>query len=452
MRRWIPFSGYAFQGYFAICCFVLAIPLPASTQAESITLSEALEEALARNPSISASEEYRLASEARVWEARSGYFPRFSIVAGYTRYQEPSIVIPIHEQGVFPPLDDQIYETSFQLKVPVFNGGRTAANTRAAGADAKESHAQKNFAEAQVMERIGQVFIQAWQMEDNQRLVTSRITSLRRRHREMSLLLGEGRVSPADMALVNASVESARADSIDIDSKRAELAYRLGRLLGVERPVQPETAGLDTNSADDGPEPFVTTDASEIAGPRLAMARAQLAKAEANKAAATSSFWPDVSAFAAYNYRSGADSDLIGEWMAGIALRIPLFEGGRRIANRNAASATVRAAEMRLAAAQQEQQTRLQIDLEQWRSAGVRREHIARAVENKAKSVVAQQEMYRAGRISLSDVLVQETELLQLSIQERTLAYAGMLALLSYHSAAGTLSADKVQKIVRSIP
>jgi outer membrane protein TolC len=268
----------------------------------------------------------------------------------------------------------------------------------------------------------------------------------------MSLLLEEGRVSPADLALVNASVESARADSIDIDSKKMELAYRLGRSIGMERPVRPEIAGIDTVSDGDGLRTFFIPDTSGIAGPLMALAEAQLDQAEANKAAATGSFWPEISAVAAYNYRSGSDLDMIGEWMAGIALRFPFFEGGRRIASRNAASAMVRAAEKRLESAQQEQHTHLQIYLEQWKSTHVRREYIARAVENKAKSVSAQQEMYRAGRLSLSDVLVQETELLQLNIQERTLAYAEILALLNYHSTAGTLSAAKVKEIVRSIP
>lgn len=452
MGQRISSSCFTLQGYLLVWCLIVVIPLPGFAQSDSITLSEAIEEALARNPSLSAFEEYRHASEARMWEARSGYFPQLSVVAAYTRYQEPNIVIPIHEQGVFPPLDDQIYETSFQLKVPLFNGGRTAANTRAARANVKESHAQEDLAKLGVMEAIGQIFIQAWQLDDNQRLVTARINSLRRRRRELSLLLEEGRVSPADLALVNASVESAIADSIDLDSREVELAYRLGQLLGLERPVPPEIAGIDTDSPDDGPEPFFIPDTSGIVGPLMAVARAQLAKAEANKAMTNGRFWPELSAFAAYNYRSGADLDLIGEWVAGVALRLPLFEGGRRVANRSAASAAVRAAQKRLRSAQQEQHAHLQIALERWRATRIRREYIVRAVENKKKSVSAQQEMHRAGRSSLSDVLVQETELLELNMQERALAYAGALALLSYYSTAGTLSADRVQKIVRRIP
>ncbi len=440
-----------FRKHIAVCCMIWVVPLSAGAQVESIPLSEALELALERNPSLAASGEHREASEARVRAARSGYFPQLSVVAGYTWYKEPNIIIPIHEIGVFPPLDDQIYTTDFQLKMPLFTGGRNAANTRAARASVEESNAQQNLVKFGVLEGIGRTFVHARQIEDSQRLVTARINSLRRRYREMALLLKEGRVSPAELALVKASVQSARADSIDIDRNKVELSHRLGQLLGLDRPVGPEIAGFDADRSGSGPEAFIFSDTSSSTGPLVAKARAQLVWAEATKGVISSSFWPEISAFGVYMYRSGADFNMIGEWAAGIALRFPLFEGGRRIADRHAADAMVRAAQERLKSAQLEQDANLEISLEQCKSARVQREYIERAVENKAQSIAAQQEMYRTGRVSLSDVLVQETELLQLQIKERALAAAEILALLNYHSTAGTLTSDKVQEIIRGL-
>lgn len=426
--------------------------LIAQEKMESITLSEALNIALQKNPALNSAKGQRQASQSMVWEARSGFLPRLSVTAGYTQHQEPNIILPIHEMGVFPPLDDQIFETSFQLQVPLFNGGRTAANVDLAKASLRESEAQEDLTKLNLVEGIGQVFIQARQLADNERLVLQRIKSLRQRYREMTLMLDEGRISPADLALVTSSIEAARADSIHIESQRAELGYRLARLLGREKPLLPEIAQIDTANTDEPPHPFFfVPDTGEIKGPMLSKSEAQFDRARAFKSLASGSFLPELSGFAVYNYRSGSDLDLIGEWAVGFTLRIPLFEGGRRIASLQAAKASLRAAEEGMRMVQQEQNSELQIALEHWKSAQRRREYIRSAVANKAKSVAAQQQMYQDGRISLSDLLVQETELLQLQLQERALAYTEMLAILSYHATAGALTVNKADEIVRSI-
>lgn len=435
--------------YFLI---LYLIPIFARGQAESINIYDALETALANNPSLGVASNQRAAAEERVWEAKSRYFPQLSVAAGYTYYQEPNIIVPIHRIGVFPPLDDQIYETSLQLKIPFFNGGRTGATALTAKASLRESRAQEDFVKFALLEGVGQVFIQARQLEDNHRLVTARINSLRRRYRELSLLLKEGRVSPADLALANASIETARADSLKIESQKRELTHRLGQLLGAKKPFQPAISELLTHDSTAEHYSFLMPDSHDIAGPLVSKAQAQFTRAKAFKDVANSTFWPEISAFGLYNYRSGSDLDLIGEWAAGITIRFPLFEGGRRIATRNAAQATLQAAEQGVKSTQQEQEARLNIAREQWQSARLRRQHIHRAAESKATSVFAQQEMYKSGRTALSDLLVQETELLQLQIQEKALAYAENLAVLNYYATAATLTSDKVVTIVRSIP
>lgn len=426
--------------------------LIAQEKMESITLSEALNLALQKNPALASAKDQRRASQSMVWEARSGFLPRLSASASYTQHQEPNIILPIHEMGVFPPLDDQILDASLQLQAPLFNGGRTAANVGLAKASLRESEAQEDLTQFNIMEGIGQIFIQARQLADNERLVAQRIKSLRERYREMSLLLQEGRVSPADLALVTSSIEAARADSAHIEGQRAELGYRLGRLLGIEKPLLPEIAQIDTADADVQPNPFIfIPDTAEIKGPLLSKSEARLERAKAFKSLASRSFLPELSGFAVYNYRSGSDLDLIGEWAAGLTLRIPLFEGGRRIASLQAAKASLSAAEEGMRMVEQEQNSELQIALEHWKSAQRRREYISSAVVNKAKSVAAQQQMYQDGRISLSELLVQETELLQLQLQERALAYTEILAILSYHTTAGKLTIEKANDIVRSI-
>ncbi len=433
----------ALFGAGAVVVFLFGVAGLATAQLPTISLQEALDAALKRNPSVDAVRQQRRAAEARVREATGGFLPQISMLAGYTRYQEPNIIIPIHKVGVFPPLDDQIYEARLQVQVPLFSGGRTLANRRAARAGMQESRVQETIAELSLIERIGQTFIQAQELNDRAQLIGARIASLRRRHHELSLLLQEGRVSPADLAIVTSSLQSARADSLELDSKKQELALRLAQLVGRRQPVYPQ---IERGTA----AVVVVPDTSLLRrpGPQVRQARARVEKARAMKSLAVRSFLPEISGFAVYNYRSGADLDFIGEWAAGVTLKLPLFEGGRRIARVKAAQASLRAAENGLQYARDVHDTELRVALQQWQAARERRRLIATAVESKTTSVRAYQEMVKAGRISLSDLLVQETELLQLKMQEKSLAYQERLAVLHYYATAGELNATNVQQFV----
>ncbi len=429
-----------------------ALPVLASTPGETVSLSTALRAALADNPALSSVRNKRESAKARVGEANSGFLPQLSLLAGFTQFQEPNVIVPIHEIGVFPPLDDQIYEASLQLRLPLFNGGRAMANKRASVASVKELQGQEEIVQTSLMEGVGQLFIQGKEVEDKKSLVVARIKSLRRRHQELALLLREGRVSPADVAIVTASLETSRADSIDIEGKKLEIAIRLGQLVG-SSPVHPSLS-LDTTMSIGETEVLDLQPDSSLTsafGPRVVQAQSQLQRADALRSFAKRSFWPDINGFAGYNYRSGADLELIGEWAVGITLRLPLFEGGRRFASVRTAQASLRAAENNLQTVLQTQEAELQIAEERWRSARMRGQYISGAVASKMKSTTAYQQMYKAGRLSLSELLVQETELLQLQIQERSLLYLQTLALLHYHGTAGRLTENSVKLIVRSI-
>ncbi|NIV94908.1 TolC family protein, partial [candidate division KSB1 bacterium] len=375
-------------------------------------------------------------------------FPQIVVTLGYTRYNEPNIIVPIHERGVFPPLDNEIYETATQLKIPLFSGGRRLATTREAEASATESAEQEKTTEMRLMESIARIYIQSQELADKKALIIARLTMLRQRRTELLLLQQAGRVSSADVALVNSSIEATRSDSLGIESRFYELAVRLGQLLGRNEPVQPLRLARD--GVGDEMLPDSLESPAEIAGPEVRKAQAELERAEALHAQAQRSFWPEISGFASYFLKSGGDLDMTGEWAIGISISLPIFDGGRRIANIRVAKASRKAAEENAHSALHAQNAALEIAMERWRISNYRQEHITQAVKSKSRSVRAQRKMYEAGRLALSELLNQETELLQLQMDERGLAYAGRLAIMNYHATAGTLTAELAEKIVGS--
>lgn len=423
----------------------------ASNGVQGVSIAEALDAALSKNPGIRAVRAQRDATEARVWEVKSGFFPQVRLSSGFTRYSDPSIIVPIHEQGVFPPLDNDIFETVAQISVPLFSGGRTRAATGAAKASARESAAQEDLTELRLIQAVTQIYVQSQELQDKKALVIARLNVLQQRHRELSQLLKEGRISPAERALVDSNIESVRSDSIAIESGFFELSVRLAQLLGMNEPIRPIEAAEDSSNTAGADLDLLALPDDQF-GPEVRKAQAQLARTQAQLSQATRTFWPEINGFASYMWRSGGELDMTGEWAAGITISLPLFEGGRRIAGVQAAKATMKAAEEQAQSVRQAQSAALQISRNLWQSSKMKQEYLKQAVQSKSRSVTAQKQLYESGRISLSELQTQETELLQLQGNERSAAYSTLLAGLEFHATAGSLSKDLAEKIVRNIP
>ena len=328
------------------------------------------------------------------------------------------------------------------------------ANHKLTIASAWEIQAQENLVQTNVLEAITGIFIRAREIADKKELVSLRLTMLNQRYLEIVLLLHEGRVSAADVAILSSSIEATRSDSLELEIINYELTVRLGQLIGINVSVQPDFSAIRTVTNNLLKKEDLLPDKEKITintvGPEVRKAKFQVTRTEALKSLASRSFLPEISGFALYNYRSGSDWDPVGEWAAGISLKLPIFEGGKRFANRQAAKASVKAAQEVLKSAQQEQNASLKIAFEQWQITQKRHVLLSKAVSNKSKSVAAQREMFDEGRISMSELLTQETELLQFQLQEREMIYKELQAILHYHTVAGTLNKNNVLKIVGS--
>ena len=419
-----------------------------------ISLSDALQVVSSDNPQLKAMVSYRDAAEARVSETTSDYFPRVSLSAGYTRYEENNIIIPIHKVGVFPPLDNDIYESVAQMSIPIFNGGRTRSARHASQAIVHERDAQIDLVNNNMIAAIGHIFIQAQELDDRLDLIKSRLEFLNRRYHEFTVLEKEGRVSPSDKALVQSEIETARFDSLDVESHRRELSVTLGQLLGRKEPITPHIASLPQSVHEDQATSLRSLSPihDEMAAPEIRIAEAQLNRTEALKELSARSFWPEISGVALYNFRSGDDLDFTNEWAAGVRIQMPLFDGGRRLAGISASKASFRAAQEQLESERQKLVSKLRIERDKWQTVQIQKKHLKAAVRAKAASVDGQRELFKEGRIQLSGLLIQENELLRIQIQERVAAYREMTALINYYTMQGSLTSEHVEQLVRRLP
>jgi outer membrane protein TolC len=416
----------------------------------AMTLDQVLNQALQKNQALKAAEFQVQAAQKKVWVAKSSFLPTIQYVGSYNWYEKPMIIIPIHEPRRLPPLDDRVFNSQLQLRLPIFAGGQRFAAHKLAQAGFQESGAQKKVVENKVIQSVANLFLQARELQGKRELVTRRLEALRERQRELLLLKREGRVSEADAALLQASLQSTIADSVQLASAWEQLTYRLGQVVGVKYPIAPavEASGAPTAIPADL-FPDTTAADMRLNNPELKKAHTQLVKAHAMKNLAIHSFLPSVSGYYTHLLNSsGNDWDPSDEYAFGITFQIPLFEGGRRIANLSAASAAEKAAQANLEHTRLEQRTALEIAYFQWKAARQRRQLIGLSVQSKQKYVEASRKLYQEGRLPLSDLLMQETELLALQLQEQELQYAEQKAILDYQILIGHLNEQTVKEII----
>lgn len=426
--------------------------IPALINAQIISLEEAVHQALQQNPGLQAMQQQEQVAAYQVWEAKSGHLPRISLSGSYTLSEEPNIIWSIHEVGVFPPLDDRIFESSAQMTLPIYSGGRTQASVHAAKAHHKLVGAQQQTVQTDILTGVSAIFLNAAELKDKEELIIARLDILYQRLNEMNALIKEGRISAADCALILSAIEIVRSDSINIAAKWQELGLRLAQTLGTKQSVYPDLNSINAAFFGNAEIPEIDESNLFLENSYILQAKALVEQAEAMQSISKRSFLPDLSAFAVYNYRSGGtDWDPDGEWAAGVKLSIPIFNGGKHIAGLQASKASLKSAEQGMKATVNNEQARFQIALYQWKSAQYQKERLVQAVMHKEQFVSAQKAVYKAGRIPLSELMSQETELLQLNLQEKSQIYNERRSAIEYYATAGKLTEETIYTLLGNV-
>ncbi|RKX29066.1 MAG: hypothetical protein DRP47_02660 [Candidatus Zixiibacteriota bacterium] len=435
-----------------IILFALFVCSGAVLGQRTMTIVEAIDSSLSVNPQLLLTRAQVDAFSASVSQATASLLPQIYANAGYTRYEEPNISTPIHQLGVFPPLDDEIYEANLQLSIPIFDGGRRLAKRKIATAGVEESRATNDLMRNNILRQVAELFLLARQTADQSQLIYKRLISLYQQLEDLRVLEQGGRVSKGDIALVASLIASTKSDSSAIARSKNRLATRLGFLVGAKQAVLPALPENDLAGDDLLREyPRNGLIQAEFSAPTVRISEARLGKAKAFRSLAARNFWPEISGYGMYLYRSGSDWDPVGEWAIGVKVSLPIFTGGSRIGKIKETAALTRASKMAVRSAELEQESNLRLSYNDYLSALDQSDQLSIAVKKKAVSVEVQNELFNAGRIPLRDLHTQETELLRLQIENNAKLYSARLALLRYEALTGTLSKSKALMLIGGI-
>jgi outer membrane protein len=429
---------------------IAAVPVWA---ANPLTLGEAVRTALAKHPAVEAGSAGVKAAGMRIEQARSGYLPKVNYTESWQRSNNPVFVFSsLLTQHQFTernftvgPLNRPDFMNNFQSQItvdqPLYDAGQTRTAVRQA--------------------ELGRTLA----AEDSRRTGMEVVAGAARAY--YGAVLAAEALHVAEEAMRSAEADLARAENVraagmatdaDVLSIRVHLAavkeQRIRRAADLElaRAALNDALGVPLDSRFDLTTPLAEVALDELPlgayqhqglleRPEARQARLSSQLAETQSAAAHSALLPTVYAHAGFEAdrerfatRGGAN------WVGAIGLRWNLFNGFEdraRIGESVERLRQARAMERRSASGIQLQVQAAYLDLQ---SAEERIEVASAAVAMAEESLRITKNRYQNGLTTVTDLLRNETALLETKTRRLTAIHDQRLAAAMLELAAGTLS------------
>jgi outer membrane protein len=318
---------------------LLAAPFPVTGQ--TLTLSAAVDSALATHPALARAAALADRAGGEVAVARAARLPSLGLETSLLHFQEPMVTTPIHgfDPERLPNFDETLVQGSLALRHTLLDFGDRSAQIRAAESQKNALGAVTRAARAEIIRRVAEAYLRVETSRAVDAAAVARIESFEAEHDRVTRALAVGTVADVDVMRAAVALQDARAERTS-SLGALHLAERdLARLMGSSMDFVTDAvlAELDAG-AWSGPDATRTSPAVDRAVFDVETARARLTARGASRL-------PRLDVSAGLLDYGTLSSEHVLEWQAGIRLSWALFTGGAR-------SATIRRAESELLAAE----------------------------------------------------------------------------------------------------
>jgi outer membrane protein TolC len=397
---------------------------------EPLALRQAVQEALAHNPSLQGAQAGAREADARAAQTRAAFFPRVSFSESWQRGDQPVFVFSsllssrrftaanFAIDSLNSPGATGYFRSAVSIEQVLFDGGRTRASATSAAVQHDIARLSADEAAANLSVSATQMYGRVLTATATMQAAEAAVSAAQEDLTRATLRRDVGTLSDADVLAVAVHLAETRQRRIQAAGDAAIAKAELNRLMGspidrdfaVQEPVASAPAG-------DAPSLSSLFADAETARPDLKRAAAAEELADAGRRQARSAWYPQVAAQASLDANGTSLSERASSWIVGGEVRWTLSTGGAELAQRKAAieaTARVRAGRAdALAAAQVEIVTALR----QLESARARQDVSRAAVEQARESQRIIRDRFEAGLASTSDVLRTATAVFNAEIQ-----------------------------------
>ncbi|MGH9459107.1 MAG: TolC family protein, partial [Thermoanaerobaculia bacterium] len=361
--------------------FALLGVAAAAVTGQTLTLAEAIDAALASEPSIALAAAESDAAEAAADVAESALDPQVEVTGSAVHHDEPMVVRPIHgfEPGAIPPFDRTLLQSALTARWLLWDGGALRGRAREAEARASAAESEAASIRQEIIARTVAAYLEVVSAAETLAAQDERLAALDAELERVRLLLEVGRAADVELYRAEAARAAAEAERV-IASTALDLAEKdLSRLTGLPAARTSAAALASVTAPGAAARAEEVLDGALVTSPRVERLRHALAAEQAALASARGAKRPSVQAASSLLEYGSAEGDFTFEWNAGLHFRFNAWDGGAADERVAIASARVRAAEARLAMVEREIAGAIDAALAEVARAGARVESLARA-------------------------------------------------------------------------
>lgn len=341
---------------FALLAFLLVLAWPVAGAAQTLlTLPDAIEAALARNPGLQAAQARADQASADASVARSAWWPRLTATEVWQRSNQPVFAFgSLLSARQFTAADfavsrlnwpgaTNLFTTRLGVGQIVFDGGRTSGMVAAANAQHDTARADVDGAAADVALAVTRTYGQVLSLQAAARATDAAVAAATEDLARAERRRAAGTATDADVLGMSVHLADIRQRRLQTAADLASARANLNRLMGapIDTPVE---------VAEDLPAPPPAGDLAplyaeaEASRPDLRRADAQVRMADAGVHQARAVWWPQVFAQAGLEWNGTRAGDRASAWIVGGEARWTLSLSGADAARARGAAAARTAA------------------------------------------------------------------------------------------------------------
>jgi len=331
--------------------FYLSLGL-ALVAGEPLSIQTATEKALAGNPRLLAAKLDSVAAQHRTQQSVARRFGDLDLVGQYNHFNDSRTLRPIAKE-LLPitvlPFDRNQTHYGITWQIPLLAGGALREGDRIARLSQEATEKMALFTQEEIRYNVRAAYRNVLVLRHAVSAAEGFEKALEEDHKQAQLLVETGRWASVDAAKVDYSLQDAHARRAGLQGQADSAQALLAALMGLDPPSEP----FLLQDVEEQPQPLSQTGAAlreEATRERqdLLATQASTAIAERKKAQAQWSFGPSLGLSGSYlkNEAPSVQGSFDTHELT-LSLKIPVFDGGRRIRALSEARANLEASRQR---------------------------------------------------------------------------------------------------------
>ncbi len=407
--------------------------------ADSLTVEDVIQGAIRNNPAVLQAAANAQASNARVSESKTSRLPSVGFDGSYVRIGPvPQLFFP--GLGDFKLYPENNYDAHIGVRETVYDFGKTSSNVDVAQSQVRTAEQNIELVKSGLTYQSIQLFYSILFLQQSIDVENRDIEALNQHLLVNKKRLQAGTGTNFEVLTTQVRVAAAKNQKIDIENMLHKQEVALRRLLGI-----PDSVNLNLRG-DFTLMPVGLNRDSLIAvalrqRPEVLAAQAVQMTSNLQFRSVKLADMPVVSINGAYGVKNGyiPNLDILrGNWVAGIDLRIPLYEGGITGYKEQEAEATLNGSTAHLADVERQVSAEVKQSISDVRASGDKLQSAALQVEQATAALDIAQKSYDTGTVSNLDVLDAETALSQANLFRLRALYEFVTSRYALERAIGT--------------